>query len=108
LIVMSPEGEEPEEHGHESPLGGDEDASTDEPPTDDSTGSPFTTPEFHLAFRNLTGSRVPFAPFSPVDEQDEPATPSEPRPEESPFTTPEVEEVEREGPDKGDSEHRDA
>jgi hypothetical protein len=104
---MSPEGQESEEHEADArPARGD--AHTDEPITDEITGSPFTAPELEEQLRSFMTSRVVLASFSPVEEEDEPATPpSEPRPEESPFTTPEIEEVER-APGEGDSEHRDA
>jgi hypothetical protein len=100
---MWPESEEPQSEP-EAGLRADEDAPTDEPPTD-VTGSPFTTPQLQAEFRNLTSS---FAPVASGDEQDEPATPSEPRPEESPFTTPEVEEIERGEPAKSNPDQRDA
>lgn len=92
---MSPEGEEPQEPGTESPSDAEYEASANESPASDMTVSPFCTPALQGEYRlAIPPSEVELQRLldllSRLEEEKEPATSSEPRPEESPFTTPEV------------------
>jgi hypothetical protein len=94
LEADSREQASPDRTGH------DEDANADAP-TKSVNESPFSTSETAAQFRSflLTASDTPF------DEQDEPQTPSEPPADDSPFSTPEVEEITKGAPptpDDGD------
>lgn len=86
----------------------DDKAPTDEPSAADASGSPFTAAELQVELRDSRSALQPLQEMPATSP--EPANPPDPPLEESPFTTPEVEEVERERPstDEGDSEHRDA
>jgi hypothetical protein len=84
-------------------MGRDEDANADAQ-TKSVNESPFSTPDTDNEFRSLLTSFTA-ASVTPSDEQDEPETPSEPPAEDSPFSTPEVEEITKGAPptpDDGD------
>ena len=102
---MSYEGEDSTEQEPESRTDRDEDAPTDARNEYESSRNPFSTPKLGVELRQFVGSKIAQALPSPFDEQDEPETPSEPPADDSPFSTPEVEEITRGAPptpDDGD------
>jgi hypothetical protein len=106
---MSPKGEEPQEPETESPSDAEDEANANESPASDLTVSPFSEPALQGSWRMANPpSEVEIKRLldllSHLDDENEPASPSEPQAEESPFTTPAVEEVERERPDGGDND----
>jgi hypothetical protein len=95
---MSLEADDSSEQEPRVQTGRDEDANAEAQKAKGVNESPFTTPETEGEFRSFLGSRFTTASVTPFDEQDEPETPSEPPPDDSPFSTPEVEEITKGAP----------